>query len=221
MTDTPGPARAATPRRLKPAEQATEESRRLLGELLAARRGELGYAHRTTFGEERGLHWRMITDIEQAYRDTFTIGTLAKVAQAYGVTRESVLAVLEGSAGKLEPLPDARPRPARAGSSDVPVPEELRAAGQDRADEIQDLLTAAAIRTGNPDPPGDEVFGPGSWEAQSWDMFRRQFPSTQRRLWIIAGASVPDDRAPGQRGTAAGLTAEAALERGNSAGGAA
>lgn len=197
-----------------------------LGEMLARRRTEIEprYKNRTLFAEATGLNWRLLHDIERAKRDEFKPETLAALETAYQLAPGAIERALKGGdlepAGTPDPLERARPHPARADSSGVPIPEELRGPAQERADEIQELLTRAAIRTGNPDPDGDQVFGPGSWEAQSWDLFRRQFPSTLRRLWIIAAASVPDDRAPGrQHGTAAGLTAEAALDRGSSAGG--
>lgn len=122
------------------------------------------------------------------------------------------------AAAKLLPAAgyEAAPGDSHADSSDVPISEELRAAGQDRADEIQDLLTAAAIRTGNPDPPGDEIFEPGSWDAQTWDRLRAPLPATQRRLWMIALSVRPEGGRQGrQHGAAAGLTSpEAALARG-------
>jgi len=146
---------------------------------------------------------------------------LAKMATAAGIP--AALMRTEGQrpdAADLmkEAIPAARNAP--AGSPALPVPEDLRQAAQPYADAIQDRLLAAAARTGTEDPPGDQVFPAGSWEAQSWDLFRRQFPSTLRRLWIIAAASVPDDRAPGQHDSAAGLAPEAAPGR-SSAGGAA
>lgn len=219
MQDTAGlPAR-----KRKPLTGVAKERRERLGRLLEQRRGELGFTDRTDFARARpGLTWRTYTDLENGYRENSTIATLGKVAAAYGVTYDSMLAVAHGESDCLEPAPGTGPRPVPAPAvtaQAVPVPEELREAAQPYADEIQARLLAAAARTGTEDPPGDEVFGPGSWEAQSWDLFRRQFPSTLRRLWIIAAASVPDDRAPGRHGTAAGLTAEAALDRGSSTGG--
>lgn len=207
-----------------------------LGELLAARRAELGpdyegHGGRVAFARDRlpptregNVNLKLAQDIELNGRENFTPKILRDViAPAYEVTYESVRQALEG--GSLEPAPGGGTRPvlsAVADPADVPVPEEEREAAQPFADEIHGRLLTAAARTGNPDPPGDEIFEPGSWDAQSWDRLRRQWPPL-RRLWIIALAAIPDSGQPGRRhGSAAGLTSpEAALDRGNSAGDAA
>ena len=102
MDDQDSPPQGA-PRRLKPMQGVPLDRRRLLGQLLEARRGELGHLHRTTFTAEHHLGWRTVTDIENGYRDTFTRAILTRLAGAYGVTYPSVMAVLRGEADELEP----------------------------------------------------------------------------------------------------------------------
>lgn len=195
-----------------------------LGEMLARRRTEIEprYKNRTLFAEATGLNWRLLHDVERAKRDEFKPETLAALENAYQLAPGAIGRALQG--GVLEPA--AGPRPAYApvsGPPDLPVPEGDREAAKPIADEMQELLLAAVARTGNPDPPGDEIFPAGSQSARSWDRLRRDLPATRRRLWMIALLAAPDSSPAVRRhGTAAGLTApEAALDCGSSAGGAA
>jgi hypothetical protein len=220
LTDTPGPERAATPRRQKPAQQATEQARKLLGELLQARRGELGYAHRTTFGTERGLHWRMVTDIEQAYRDTFTIGTLAKVADAYGVTLGSLRAVLEGRADRLEPVPGAgeagsdRPAPPtspRGNPLGVAITDEQLTRMRPYIADTETRLEVARAAHPGEELTGRMVFPNSPADADSWDRLAAggRLPP-EGIAWGVAAVRAWEAE-PAERKGATGLTA---LDRG-------
>jgi hypothetical protein len=224
-----------TPRRDRKRKGSPEWIR--LGEQLADRRADLspdyeGHGGRAAFARDREVNLKLVQDIELNARENFTPRTLRDViAPAYEVTYESIRRALEEGGG-LEPaaaagtLAAVPPAPLPAGDIDImeliPVPDEVREAARPYAVKFHRLYIRAVARTCSEDPPGDQVFDPGTWEATSWDLFRRQFPDTMQRLGIIAGASASGARAPGQHGTAAGLTAEeAALDRGNSAGGAA
>jgi hypothetical protein len=96
-----------------------------LGELLAARRIELDPAwfDRGAFAKARGINLKLTQDIENNARENFTPLTLKeKVAPAYGVTIESVRAVLDDD-GELEPTPGSPPhKPPRSLRRD-PQPE--------------------------------------------------------------------------------------------------
>lgn len=77
----------------------TTHSWRRLGDLLIARRIELGYKSRTAFAEEKGFpNTRVIAAIENAERQNFTRGSLAQVERAYGWRVGSIDSVLDGGA---------------------------------------------------------------------------------------------------------------------------
>lgn len=103
---------------------------------------------------------------------------------------------------------------AAAGSESeaAPIAGEARVAAQPYADAIEDRYDAAVVRTGNPDPPGSEIFGASDlgpadpWAAEAWERLRHRHPSVLRRIWIIASATVPEEGEPGrEHGSAAGL----------------
>lgn len=77
---------------------APAASRQRLGALLIRRRIEMDprYRKRTVFAQERGLHWRLLYDIEKARRDTFSDETIAAVEAAYQWQEGSVARVLDG-----------------------------------------------------------------------------------------------------------------------------
>jgi transcriptional regulator with XRE-family HTH domain len=209
-----------------------EEDWDRLASYVTSARLAAGFRDIRTFAAATGITERTLGKLERGER--VSAATLAVVADHVGWTPDSPRSVLAGR----EPVPasggerpdaaeipagttrhDDPPAPLPADDTDlmqmIPMPEELREAARPYAVKFHRLYVEAVARTGSTDPPGDEVFEPRSWEAQSWDMFRRQFPDTLRRLGIIAGASLPDDRSPGQRhDSAAGLTASGvALER--------
>lgn len=79
-----------------------------LGEQLVRRRIELDprYSNRKTFAAERGVGYRIVTDIEHGRRGNYEPATLAAVEVAYGITPGSTGRALAG--GELEPLPAPR-----------------------------------------------------------------------------------------------------------------
>jgi hypothetical protein len=78
-----------------------------LGELLVRRRIELDprYVNRQLFSNERGVHYRTVSDIERHRRDNYEAVTIAAIEVAYALTPGSIGRVLAG--GELEPLPSA------------------------------------------------------------------------------------------------------------------
>lgn len=106
-----------------------------LGELLTRRRTDLDarYRNRTLFAAERGLDYRLCYDIEEHRRANFRTATLAGIAAAYGVTADSVLAVLRNSADHLEPASPPRLAP-------VPSPPSSAEFAGDLPDAVIELL---------------------------------------------------------------------------------
>ena len=113
----------------RPVVRAPEEAWRRLGERLQLRRGELGYLRRPAFTREHDINIRLVTDIENAYRpNTFLTPTLHKIAQAYQVTYDSIVAVLRGEADGLIRAQPALPSvPAAPGSDSRRTPPEANA----------------------------------------------------------------------------------------------
>jgi hypothetical protein len=65
------------------------------------------------------------------------------------------------------------------------------------------------------DPPGGQLFDPGSWEAQTWERMRRSWPDPWRRLWLIAATLGTENKESArQHGAAAGLKAAAGTSGG-------
>ena len=202
------PARCApTPRFTKPqlasnrkrlGIQGPEDAWKRLGELLEEwRRVQLSYKFRTKFAEARlpetpdgNPNVRLVTDIENSLRpNRWPAGTLKEIAAAYGVTYESVLAVLQGEAGGLilakTAPPPAPAAPGRNSGRTPPVTgEDKNGATWPYAEAIWQRLLELA---GNPDPTGAELFGEDTDEARIWDVpSLRQLCSVPERVWMIA-----------------------------------
>lgn len=164
----------------RPAIQATDQAWKRLGELLQARRGEMGYRARPRFCEERNINERLITDIENTYRKTFKTPTLQQIAQAYAVTYHSIAAVLSGHADELEPAPPD-------GTRQPPVTDPAR---EDPCRPYADEIYMRLLQLGTPDVadlPGSHVFGGGTAEARMWDEpSLRRLWSVPERVWMIA-----------------------------------
>lgn len=85
-----------------------------LGDLLIARRVDLGFMRRTDFQRHLGLsHGRTLFDIEKAKRRNFDASTLAFVEKAYGWATGSIRAVLSGGEPTLAVDAQRRMREAR------------------------------------------------------------------------------------------------------------
>jgi len=176
------------PGRKRYAAEAPPDRWQLLGELLQARRQELGFKFRPAFAKERlpptpdgNPNVRLAADVEKAYRRSYPPGTLRLLARAYGVTYESVEAVLRGDSGELAPEAAAARPP-----DDTPPPY-LRARGEaDRPwfDEINERRVALALR-GITAPSGAQMFGEGTDDAQLWDGIGGRL-EIRDRVWFIA-----------------------------------
>lgn len=202
----------------RPVVRAPDDAWQRLGGLLQLRRAELGYRRRPAFTREHGINIRLVTDIENAYRpNTFLTPTLREIAQAYQVTYESLIAVLNKKADELVPAAPAVPgeppgwTPPAGGaaySADV----------RRRTDRIWERLRQLALR-GIADPDGTQVFlraagdppgyaGIGSpADARDWDGAgsRLDLPD---RVWLIADLQRGDAaRAAGSRSGASGALA--------------
>jgi hypothetical protein len=107
---------------------------RKLGRLFSDRRRSMpgGYTYRAKFAAERlplthrgNPNSRLVQDIELAAKDRighFTEDSLRLLTRAYGVTYESVLAVLRGEADELVPVVPAGPALAAAPPRGGPLP---------------------------------------------------------------------------------------------------
>jgi hypothetical protein len=89
-----------------------------MGEKLVRRRIELDprYVNRQLFATERGVSYRIATDIEKGRRANYEQGTIAAIEVAYSVTPGSIARALAG--GELEP----QPAPAEAGPAAALAP---------------------------------------------------------------------------------------------------
>lgn len=192
MSDTQAPP--GTPaRKRKPLMNAEKERLGLLGELLEARRGELGFTDRTDFARAHpGLTWRTYTDIENGYRQNSTIATLGKVAKSYEVTYDSMLDVAYARADKLEvtgrpaAAPDALERARPPGSPGTWISSETIA----RADRmympaIRERLDALAAR-GITDPDGQELFPDDEGLGGAYDADRLSGADVYAAVWTAA-----------------------------------
>jgi hypothetical protein len=176
----------------------------LLGELLQARRQELGYKYRPAFARERlqptdegNPNVRLVADAEMGYRDTFPPGTLREIARAYEVAYDSVTAVLDGRADALAPAVPAAP--AAPVTRLPPMTDAARiASARPYADAINRRLRELAGQ-GLPDPGGVQVFGPGP-DAKTWDGIGARL-DIDDRVWFIADLQ---RRADGRDGSGSG-----------------
>lgn len=180
----------------------------LLGELLQARRQELGFRFRPAFARDRlpltpdgNLNVRLAADIENNYRGgSYPPGTLRLLAQAYEVTYESVQAVLSGAAGSVAPAPAAAP--AEPPGWTPPVDDATRiASDRPYADRIWERLRQLAAR-GITAPSGSQVFPPGSADARDWDGAGSRLDLADR-VWFIAGLQRRDAGRAGSSGAGA------------------
>lgn len=183
---------------------ATNERWALLGNLLRARRIELGYIWRTDFAEAKDLktsrgnrNVRMINAIENNERaGTYQPGRLEQFARAYEVTPESVYAVLEGTADELAPaVPAARAVPGEPPGWTPPVDLARQSSDRPYADRIWERLRQLAGR-GVMDPDGAQVFPGSPADAKTWDGTTARGLDLPNRVWLLADLQRSDgDRA--------------------------
>jgi len=179
---------SSPPGRKRYAAEAPPHRWQLLGELLQARRQELGFKFRPAFAKERlpptpdgNPNVRLAADIEKAYRPSYPPGTLRLLARAYGVTYESVEAVLDGTSGDLAPEAAAARPP-----DDTPPPYPRARGEADRPwfDEINEQRVALAAQ-GITDPTGEQMFPGRLDDIQAWNGIGARL-SLKDRVWFIA-----------------------------------
>ena len=196
-----------------------------LGRQLAARRIALSrrYSNRSLFVRERGiplgLNAKYVYDLESAGgwgRQGFSAGKMVAVADAYGVTPESVADVLGG--GDLKPAPaapsGAEPAPPDGGGWLPPLGADAIARARPYADQVfmarSDWRAAyAAAHPGIavsdiPEPPGAELFPDSDEDARTWDG-RAGVLSVQERVWLIAALRAREAARERQAGTGLSL----------------
>jgi hypothetical protein len=171
------------------------------GGLLAVhRRFTLGHKTRRALAKATGINYKTASDVETAYRTNFGLEIVVdEIAPAYGVTPESIGHALEG--GQLVPLGDS---PAQAGHPAPPPPAdtpptpaalllalgpEMAARAQPYAREINRELRRWTAEYAQehpgvpfddiPLPPGKDLFGDGTYEAQSWDLHSAELPEDE------------------------------------------
>jgi hypothetical protein len=180
-----------------------ERALKRLGVLMQARREELDprYHVRKVFAAERGIHLRKAADLENGWRGDFPPLTLKEeFAPAYGVTFESVLAVLDGD-GDLEALPGTPPhksplrrrRPA-APRKDEEIPGVLSMLATPGIDAYLERLDAERREPGWEPANADEL---RIWlDPRLKDPAKRALVAYRRMVW---------DQAVRSRDTNAGL----------------
>jgi hypothetical protein len=191
---------------IRPEEKARERA----GELLQRRRSDLGFGgrRRRAFARDRGVNDRLLTDIENPQPGrNYLISSIQDIARAYGVTYESLAAVLRGDADGLVP---AQPAPAPAAAAFPAGLPPLADAGRlaraaPHLARIWERVWALAAR-GVTDPSGAEVFGEGTAGARAWDSGIAQRWPVPERVWLLADfqASEPGPGAARDAGGAAG-----------------
>lgn len=191
------------PNRKRHAIKAPRERWLLLGELLEARRQELGYKYRPGFARDRlpptdkgNPNARLVGDAERAYRPTFPPGTLREIARAYEVTYASLTAVLAGTAGELAPAAPAAPV-----AQLPPMTDAARVASARRwFDEINERRVALAAR-GITSPSGTQMFPDAPEDAGAWDGIGARM-GIKDRVWLIAELRRDDAGRRGDAGSA-------------------
>lgn len=189
----------------RPAIVAADQAWERLGELLKRRRTRLGYKYRPPFAAARGINLRMVTDIESAPRSrvSFQVPTMQQIAEAYGVTYESIAAVLREEADELAPAQAAAVPAAGIPGAGLPMSAEARAAAAPYADRIWERLVDLAA-SGVTGPSGAQVFPGSPADARAWDVFaERRWPVPQR-VWMVADLQAGDAPRPGREQDAAG-----------------
>ena len=160
-----------------------------LGELLVQRRIEIDprYRNRTVFADERGLHWRLLYDLERARRVTFGPETLAAVEVAYELAPGSIGRTLAG--GPLE-TGRGNGHPAPAPKDSFAALEEIhpadRPAVRERLAEVRAMIRTARLY--HPEGPlaGAWVFGDGTPEQRFWDAMAAQGSDEAELATLVA-----------------------------------
>jgi hypothetical protein len=212
------------------AHRGDAEAYRRLGGQLEARRHLLDprYGNRRLFVRERlvprGLKesaaYKLVYDAEQGKlqgRGGFSAGKMLTLAEAYGTTPDSVVAVLEG--GDLEPLPGTpaqaplargrhrTPEPPVTGQWLPPLPAETIERSRPYADAIWQRLRELALQ-GIAEPSGRQLFPDAAADAATWDL-RADLLSVPERVWLLAALRAREAAAQ-ERESGTGLAAGSA-----------
>lgn len=200
-----GQAVAPGPNRKRHAIEAAPHRWGLLGELLQARRLELGYKHRPAFARERlpltgdgNPNVRLVADIENNYRDSYPAGTLRQLARAYEIAYSSLAAVLRGETDALAPSGAPAPAVTPDAGQMPPMSEPARiASARPYADRIHARLRHLAAQ-GITDPDGTQVFPRSPADAKTWDGTAGRW-DLDDQVWMIADMQRRDGGRNGSR----------------------
>ena len=176
-----------------PVELGDRETWTRLGQLLIARRGQLGYKNLPPFWRERverrgfgeSLSERTMRDIENDARakpGRFLPATLSLIATIYEVRLESMLAVAAGQADQLVPAePAAAAAPPPRGELPGWMTREEEQSLRPYADDIWERLVEAGR-----DASGGELFGEGTPDAADWDAWKARGVWSLREMVAMA-----------------------------------
>jgi hypothetical protein len=149
----------------------------LLGKLLEARRGELGYKFRPAFERDRRINVRLAGDIEKAYRTNYARATLAEIAASYAVTLGSMLAVVHGESDRLIPVDAGAPIPVVGAVPERTAPQDNRPLG---TKFLGNPIPARYVDDANADPVPRDRWEQVIWETEDPDV------SLKARIMLVA-----------------------------------
>jgi hypothetical protein len=157
--------------------------RQRLGQLLIRKRLDLDprYRNRQVFADERGVEYRIVSDIETARRENFQAVTIAELEHAYALAPGAIGRFIDRG-GELEPAPAVADLAAAAAS---------RRREQDADPELAPFLQsvredlAKAMARYGPGFTGAQAFAKAA-EAAVWDDVDREMPAEASRARLIA-----------------------------------
>ncbi|MBF8186366.1 hypothetical protein ITP53_11510 [Nonomuraea sp. K274] len=123
-----------------------------LGELLTARRVEIDprYTNKRLFAGERGVNYRVISDIEAARRDNFGAPMLRAIEVAYRLERGAIAEAIEQGPAEALRVEQPEMRVAEISAADgmllVPVPADMTEAERQRVQEWAARMAADIVR---------------------------------------------------------------------------
>lgn len=135
-----------------------------LGELLRARRAQIDprYHNKRLFCAERGVSYRVVSDIETARRQNFTADVLASLESAYKLASGAIAEAIEnGPVESLRPEVSVAELPVSRGVLLVPVPDDMTPAERRRVQQwasqmAEDLVRMREEATGPKRYDGDD-----------------------------------------------------------------
>lgn len=133
-----------------------------LGELLKARRAELDprYVNKRAFCADRGVNYRVVSDIESARRTNFTPEMLRALEVAYRLAPGAIIEAVEhGPAASLRVETVVADIPTAEGLLLVPVPSNMTAEERERVQQWAAQMAEDLVRmrqNGNPPRSSDD-----------------------------------------------------------------